>query len=96
MTNIHQDVTMRAVAASTLVAAHRRDHQHGAAATPCHPHAVEVVYLGDRAAMVCHDCLRDSGFLPHREAEHRAAEHRRETHGELDPATQPQPRRWAA
>ena len=67
---------MREVAACTLGAAHRRDHDHGLTAPVCHPHAVEVVHLGDRAAMVCHDCRCDTGFVPHREAEHLAAEHR--------------------
>jgi hypothetical protein len=71
------------VAARTLGAAHRRDHEHEAVTAACHPHEVEVVHLGDRAAMVCHDCRQDSGFLPHREAEHLAHEHRLLTTGEL-------------
>jgi hypothetical protein len=34
-----------------------------------------VVHLGSQAVMVCHDCLEDSGFLAHRQAEHLAIEH---------------------
>ena len=64
------------VAACTMAAAHRRDHQHSLAADDCHPHAVEVVHLGRRAVTVCHDCRLDSGFLPRREAEALAAGHR--------------------
>jgi hypothetical protein len=63
-----------AVAASIIVAAHRRDHD--VLAAECHPHAVEVVYLGDRAVAVCHDCAADTGFLPRRKAEHIAHQHR--------------------
>ncbi len=66
------------VGACTAAAAHRRDHHHAAAAT-CQPHAVEVVHLGHRAVMVCHDCESDSGFLPEREAEAVALVHRAET-----------------
>ncbi len=64
------------VAACTMAAAHRRDHQHSLAADDCHPHVVEVVHLGRRAVTVCHDCRLDSGFLPRREAEALAADHR--------------------
>jgi len=67
------------VAASTMAAAHRRDHQHSHAADECHPHLVEVVHLGCRAVTVCHDCRLDSGFLPHREATSLAAGHRAQT-----------------
>ncbi len=64
------------VAASTMAAAHRRDHDHGLGTDSCHPHVVEVVHLGHRAVCVCHDCRLDSGFLPRREAETMAAGHR--------------------
>ena len=64
------------VAACTMAAAHRRDHDHGAGAGDCHPHEVEVVYLGGQAVTVCHDCQLDSGFLPRRQAEALAAGHR--------------------
>lgn len=64
------------VAASTMEAAHRRDHDHGLGADACHPHVVEVVHLGHRAVCVCHDCRLDTGFLPRREAEALAAGHR--------------------
>lgn len=67
------------VAACTIVAAHRRDHQHSLGADDCHPHVVEVVHLGDTAATICHDCRLDSGFLAHREAELLAAGHREQT-----------------
>jgi hypothetical protein len=67
------------VAACTMAAAHRRDHQHSHAADECHPHLVEVVHLGGRAVTVCHDCQLDSGFLPHREATSLAAGHRDQT-----------------
>lgn len=62
------------IAACTIAAAHRRDHEHPA--DDCHPHVVEVVHLGPRAACVCHDCRLDSGFLPRHEAEVMAAGHR--------------------
>ncbi len=64
------------VAACTMAAAHRRDHDHGPGGDACHPHVVEVVHLGRRAVCVCHDCRLDSGFLPRREAEALAAGHR--------------------
>jgi hypothetical protein len=67
------------VAACTATAAHSRDHDHGFGAQCCHPHAVQVVYLGHQALTVCHDCRSDSGFLPCREAEHVAEGHRDET-----------------
>ena len=64
------------VAACTMAAAHRRDHDHGVDADECHPHVVEVVHLGRTALCVCHDCRLDSGFLPRCEAEALAAGHR--------------------
>jgi len=67
------------VAACTAKAAHRRDHDHALSAQCCHPHVVQVVYLGDRALTVCHDCRADSGFLPYREAERLAGAHRVQT-----------------
>ena len=83
MKALHTFATASAVASCTLAAAHRRDHDHGAEpaveAAACHPHAVEVVHLGEHAAMICHDCRTDSGFLPHREAERMAGAHRLDT-----------------
>jgi len=76
------------VAACTAAAAHRRDHHHAATA-PCHPHAVEVVHLGARAVVVCHDCGSDSGFLWKREADAVAAAHRSGTVGGGSPALRP-------
>ena len=70
------DTTLTDVAACTMAAAHRRDHEHKVTAECCHPHVVEVVHLGSRAVCVCHDCRLDSGFLPRREAEVMAAGHR--------------------
>ena len=67
------------VAACTITAAHRRDHDHALSVQCCHPHAVEVVYLGPRALTVCHDCRADSGFLPYREAKRLAEGHRDQT-----------------
>ncbi len=67
------------VAACTVAATHRRDHEHSLGADQCHPHVVEVVHLGPRAVCVCHDCRLDSGFLPRREAESMAAGHREQT-----------------
>jgi hypothetical protein len=64
------------VAARTMAAAHRRDHDHSPGADACHPHVVEIVHLGLRAVCVCHDCRLDSGFLSRREAEGLAADHR--------------------
>lgn len=64
------------VAASTMAAAHRRDHDHESEHDDCHPHVVEVVHLGSSAVCVCHDCRLDSGFVPRREAETMAAGHR--------------------
>ena len=52
------------VAANTLAAVHRRDHHHTSEC--CAPHCVETVHLGGKAAMVCHDCGTDSGFLDNR------------------------------
>jgi hypothetical protein len=67
------------VASCTSTAVHGRDHTHTTGLYCCHPHAVEVVYLGHRALTVCHDCRADSGFLPHQEAERLADEHRDQT-----------------
>jgi len=69
------------VAACTVTAAHGRDHHHALSVQCCHPHAVQVVYLGHRALAVCHDCRTDSGFLPYREAERLADGHRDQTRG---------------
>jgi hypothetical protein len=70
------------VAACTAAAAHGRDHDHATSPACCHPHAVQVVYLGHRALTVCHDCGTDSGFLPCREAESLAEGHREQTRAE--------------
>ncbi|MEP6666574.1 MAG: hypothetical protein ABJA81_09025 [Nocardioidaceae bacterium] len=67
------------VAASTAVAAHRRDHRHALTEELCHPHTVAVIHLGGLALAICHDCGADSGFLPHRRAESLAVEHRQQT-----------------
>ena len=67
------------VAACTATAAHRRDHDHALSVACCHPHAVDVVHLGQRALTVCHDCGADSGFLPYRQAERLAEGHRDQT-----------------
>lgn len=67
------------VAACTMAAAHRRDHEHSLGTDGCHPHEVEVVHLGRNAVCVCHDCRLDTGFLSRREAEARAASHREQT-----------------
>jgi len=79
-----QDATQRGVAriaGCAAAAAHRRDHHHET--TPmCHPHIVEVVHLGPRAVMICHDCATDSGFLPDRDAEAVAVAHRGLTLGQ--------------
>jgi hypothetical protein len=73
----HQQMSsVTEVAACTMAAAHRRDHDHGLGADECHPHAVEVVHLGLSAVCVCHDCRLDSGFIPGREAQALAAGHR--------------------
>jgi hypothetical protein len=66
------------VAECTLEAVHRRDHHH-AADEICHPHTIEVVHLGRRAVVVCHDCHTDSGFLPERDAARVASAHHDET-----------------
>jgi hypothetical protein len=73
------------VAANAATAAHCRDHDHLPGATCCHPHAVQVVYLGHRALTVCHDCRADTGFLPSREAERLADGHRDQTRGDNAP-----------
>jgi hypothetical protein len=67
------------IAACTAAAAHRRDHRHASDSESCHPHAIEVIRLGDRGVAVCHDCGADSGFMPRREAERMAADHQRQT-----------------
>jgi hypothetical protein len=72
---------MAEVAACTATAAHGRDHDHPSGTQCCHPHTVQVVYLGPRALTVCHDCRTDSGFLPYREAERLATGHRDQTRG---------------
>ncbi|WP_161988548.1 hypothetical protein [Pedococcus bigeumensis] len=72
------DQSTDAVAACTVDAVHRRDHRHEGKET-CHPHLIEVVHLGPRAVAVCHDCGRDSGFLPERDADQLASAHRHET-----------------
>jgi hypothetical protein len=77
-----QDHQVEQVAANTVAAVHRRDHHHEPAQACCHPHAVEVVHLGQRAVTVCHDCEADSGFLPERAAESLANRHREQTLGE--------------
>ncbi len=79
MERTQQGMGVGAVAACTAMAAHRRDHVH--AVDACHPHAVEVIRLGDRALVVCHDCRTDTGYIAHREADHLAAEHRHDTVG---------------
>lgn len=79
MTELHTFAAAGAVASCTLEAAHRRDHSHEGPDSTCHPHRVEVVHLGDRAAVVCHDCHSDSGFLSYRDAWHLACDHRHDT-----------------
>ncbi len=69
------------VATCTVDAVHRRDHHHEGEES-CHPHLIEVVHLGRRAVVVCHDCGRDSGFLPERDADRLASDHRQETAGD--------------
>jgi len=76
------------VEACTAEAVHRRDHHHPVAAS-CHPHVVEVVHLGQRAVVVCHDCESDSGFIPEREADAVAAAHRGRTVADGSPALGP-------
>lgn len=75
----HPTMAVADVAACTAAAAHRRDHHHVSDADCCHPHAVEVIGLGDRGVAICHDCGVDSGFLPRREAERLAATHQHDT-----------------
>jgi hypothetical protein len=77
------------VAACTVTAAHGRDHDHASDMQRCHPHAVQVVYLGMRALTVCHDCRVDSGFLLAREAERLAVGHRDQTRQESAALAQP-------
>jgi hypothetical protein len=74
----HKQQSQDPVAACTVDAVHQRDHHHGAEEV-CHPHLIEVVHLGRRAVAVCHDCHRDSGFLPERDADRLASAHRQET-----------------
>lgn len=82
MEQVLDRVEVAEVAACTTTAVHGRDHDHVARRQQCHPHAVEVVFLGRRALTVCHDCCADSGFLPHREAERLAKRHRDQTRGD--------------
>jgi hypothetical protein len=74
-------VEVTEVAACTATAAHGRDHDHVVSVQCCHPHAVEVIFLGHRALTVCHDCRADTGFVPYREAERLAEGHRNQTRG---------------
>ena len=68
------------VAACTITAVHGRDHTHAFNVECCHPHAVELVFLGRGHAMtVCHDCRLDSGFVSPWEAERLAQGHREQT-----------------
>lgn len=82
MSQLRDRVVVAQVAACTTTAAHGRDHDHRVSAQRCHPHAVEVIFLGRRAMTVCHDCRADSGFLPYREAERLADGHRDQTRGD--------------
>ena len=59
------------VAACTVAAAHRRDHQHD--------------HFAHRAVAVCHDCHADSGFLDDRDAEALAERHIEQTRGHASP-----------
>ncbi|GAB2697182.1 hypothetical protein GCM10027194_33890 [Thalassiella azotivora] len=68
-----------AVAACTTTAVHRRDHRHVVPGTGCHPHEVEVVHLGSRAVVVCHDCAQDTGFVPGGQAVEVAQRHQAAT-----------------
>jgi hypothetical protein len=80
MENTTDRLKVDQVAACTITAVHGRDHTHAFTVECCHPHAVELVFLGRRHAMtVCHDCRLDSGFLPRWEAEHLAERHRDRT-----------------
>jgi hypothetical protein len=78
---VRERAAVTEVAACTATAAHGRDHDHVSEVQSCHPHAVEVIYLGKRGLTVCHDCRVDSGFLPQREAERLADGHRDQTRG---------------
>ena len=79
MDSMRQGAVVAEVAACAQQAAHRRDHHHGVRDGSCRPHVVEVVHLGDRALMICHDCGQDSGFVPERVAVQLAEGHRLET-----------------
>lgn len=79
MEDVRPSTILADVAGCTAAAAHRRDHHHAPEADCCHPHAVEVIQLGDRGVAVCHDCETDSGFLPRRDAERLAEAHQDET-----------------
>lgn len=81
MTHPTHEQSTDPVAACTLDAVHRRDHHH-VGEDACRPHQVSVVHLGRRAAAVCHDCGRDTGFVEEREADALAAAHRHETAAE--------------
>jgi len=76
---VQERVEVAEVAACTTTAVHGRDHDHMASVQLCHPHVVEVIFLGRRALTVCHDCRVDSGFIPFREAERLAEGHRDQT-----------------
>jgi hypothetical protein len=79
MEQTHIGLAVVDVAACTAAAAHRRDHHHAPGGDCCHPHAVEVIGLGERAVAVCHDCGTDSGFVPWRLADKLAVEHQHDT-----------------
>jgi len=66
-----------------------RPERVGICQSLCHPHVVEVVHLGHRAVVVCHDCESDSGFLRERKAEAVAAAHRSGLVGDGGPALRP-------
>jgi len=51
--------------------------------------AMRARELGRRAVAVCHDCGRDSGFVPERDADQLAAEHRQETAADALPIVTP-------
>jgi hypothetical protein len=76
---VQERVEVAEVAACTTMAVHGRDHDHMVSVQLCHPHVVEVIFLGRRALTVCHDCRVDSGFIPFREAERLAEGHRDQT-----------------
>jgi hypothetical protein len=91
MEHVAHRVKVADLAACTTMAAHTRDHRHTFRLECCHPHAVEVIFLGRRALTVCHDCRADSGFLPYRQAEHLAEGHRDQTRCRPHPAAEAWP-----